>query len=195
MREQLLYLCGKWRPGEAGKFKPVIDPATEQESHVLLVRDHRTWNRHSPLPSRAPRSGAILRRKNADECSGWLQIFCGPRSTLHRPSSLRNRAKTVSSGTRRVLRAVDTLYLERQSGHSPERAGSRRRRYAVARAGAGRSSGGICAVEFPRCNYRAQTGPGSRSGLSVILKAPEEAPGAAARLSLVWPKQAYRPVC
>src|SRR5271170_2947395 len=109
MREQLLYLCGEWRPGGVGKFKPVINPATEQEVARVACADSQDLEQ---TLAAAEHSAAKWRDTPAEERGRMLRVAADSlRSRIDTASTTlsEEQGKTVAQARGEFLRAIDTL--------------------------------------------------------------------------------------
>ena len=180
MREQLLYLCGKWRPGKAGKFKPVIDPATEQEVARVACADAQDLEL---ALAAAEQSAAKWRATPAEERGRVLRAAADIlRSKIDTASASlsEEQGKTVAQARGEFLRAIDTLAWNGDQAaalSAPVSAGDGTRELVPEPAGV---VAAFVPWNFPAVITARKLGPALASGCPVILKAPEEAPGAAA---------------
>jgi succinate-semialdehyde dehydrogenase / glutarate-semialdehyde dehydrogenase len=179
MREQLLYLCGEWRPGKAGKFKPVINPATEQEVARVACADSQDLEQ---ALSAAEQSAAKWRDTPAEERGRMLRVAADIlRSRVDTASAIfsEEQGKTVAQARGEFLRAIDTLVWNGNQAavlSAPVPAGD------GARAVMPEPAGVVAAFvpwNFPAVITARKLGPALAAGCPVILKAPEEAPSAA----------------
>jgi succinate-semialdehyde dehydrogenase / glutarate-semialdehyde dehydrogenase len=181
MREQLLYLCGEWRPGRGGKFRPVINPATEQE--VVRVACAGPQDLEQALAA-AGQSAAKWRDTPAEERGRMLRAAADIlRSRIDSASALlsEEQGKTVAQARGEFLRAVETLAWNGNQAavlSEPVPAGD-------TRVMVPEPAGVVAAFvpwNFPAVLTARKLGPALAAGCPVILKAPEEAPGAAAAI-------------
>lgn len=109
MREQLLYVRGEWRRGWAGKFKPVMNPATEQE--VALVACADSQDVEAALTA-AEVCAAKWRDTPAEERGRMLRVAADIlRSRIDTASAIfsEEQGKTITQARGEFLRAIDTL--------------------------------------------------------------------------------------
>ncbi len=182
MREQLLYLCGKWRPGKAGKFKPVIDPSTEQE--VARVACAGSQDLEQALAA-AEQSASMWRDTPAEERGRMLRVAADIlRSRIDTASTIlsEEQGKTIAQARGEFLRAIDTLTWNGNQAavlSAPVPAGDGARVLVPEPAGV---VAAFVPWNFPAVLTARKLGPALAAGCPVILKAPEEAPGAAAAI-------------
>jgi succinate-semialdehyde dehydrogenase / glutarate-semialdehyde dehydrogenase len=182
MREQLLYLCGEWRPGRGGKFKPVINPATEQEVARVACADSQDLEQ---ALAAAEGGAAKWRDTPAEERGRMLRVAADLlRSRIDAASAMfsEEQGKTVAQARGEFLRAIDTLIWNADqaaalSAAVPSGDG--------ARVVVPEPAGVVAAFvpwNFPAVIAARKLGPALAAGCPVILKAPEEAPSAAAAI-------------
>jgi succinate-semialdehyde dehydrogenase/glutarate-semialdehyde dehydrogenase len=177
MREQLLYLCGEWRPGKAGKFKPVIDPATEKE--VARVACAGAQDLEQALAA-AEQSAPKWRDTPAEERGRTLRVAADIlRSRIDTASTIlsEEQGKTIAQARGEFLRAIDTLTWNGNQAavlSAPVPAGDGARVLVPEPAGV---VAAFVPWNFPAVLTARKLGPALAAGCPVILKAPEEAPG------------------
>jgi succinate-semialdehyde dehydrogenase/glutarate-semialdehyde dehydrogenase len=182
MREQLLYLRGEWRPGSAGKFKPVIDPATEQD--VARVACAESQDLQQALAA-AEQSAANWRNTPAVERGRMLRVAADIlRSRIDTSSVMfsEEQGKTVAQARGELLRAIDTLTWNGNHAEvlsAPVTAGDGARLVVPEPAGV---VAAFAPWNFPAVISARKLGPALAAGCPVILKGPEEAPSAAAAI-------------
>ncbi len=173
-----LFLGGGWRPGSAGEFRPVINPATEGEVARVACA---TFSDLAQALDTAQRSAATWRNVSPEERGKLLRLAAGLLQSRIATESLvlsEEQGKTITEAREEFTRAAETLIWNgEQAGAFCAPVQASNYRWITP------EPAGVVAA-FTPWNYPAvitarKLAPALAAGCTVILKAAEETPGAA----------------
>src|SRR6266446_9809675 len=173
-----LFLGGGWRPGSAGEFRPVINPATEGEVARVACA---TFSDLAQALDTAQRSAATWRNVSPEERGKLLRLAARLLQSRIATESLvlsEEQGKTITEAREEFARAAETLIWNgEQAGAFCAPVQASNNRWITP------EPAGVAAA-FTPWNYPAvltarKLAPALAAGCTVILKAAEEAPAAA----------------
>jgi succinate-semialdehyde dehydrogenase/glutarate-semialdehyde dehydrogenase len=181
MHEHLLFIRSRWRPGATGEFRYVVNPANESAvARVACATASDLQEAMNAAAASAPTWGCTPAHERGQLLIEAAHIL---RSKLETAAAIlsQEQGKTVAEARGEFLRAVETLiWTGEQAAALCTPVSASRARCLVP------EPAGVVAA-FAPWNYPAvlaarKLAPALAAGCPVILKAAEEAPGAASAI-------------